>query len=111
MTDATVAARRLRSVVGRRYSIVIALAVVAALANAGFAAALVASGSTAVLSGRDEQSPRVTLAAPLDQRRVLVATLGNEVLRLENGRTAASAAFANVVGGLAASSGRDEVYV
>ena len=84
---------------------------VTVLINAGLAAALVSAGSTAVLSGRDEQSPRVTLVAPLDERRVLVATLGNEVLRLEGGRPAASAAFTNVVGGLAASSGRDEVYV
>src|SRR4051794_30484475 len=111
MTEVTVPAGRARAVVGGRRAPVVGLAALALLVNLAFAAALLVGGGTAVLGERAEQSPRVTLAAPLDERRVLVATLGNEVIRLEGGRPAASVAFPNVVGGLAASAGRDEVYV
>ena len=99
--------------VGRRgrYAALVALAVLAVLVNLGVRgrAGRGREHGGAERAGRAE--PRVTLAAPLDEQRVLVATLGNEVLRLEGGRPAASAAFSNVVGGLAASAGRDEVYV
>jgi ABC-type sugar transport system permease subunit len=111
MTAATLAARRVRSAVQGGRALLVALALLALLINLGFAAALATGGSTDVLVARDEQSPRVTLAAPLDERRVLVGTLGNEVLRLEGGQAVGRAAFSNVVGGLAASTRGDEVYV
>jgi hypothetical protein len=87
-----------------------AIIAIVALANAGFAIALLTGGSTDVLSPRGEQSPRVNLSARLDDDAALVATLANEVLWLERGQPTKQASLPNLIGGLAASPARDEVY-
>jgi len=64
-----------------------------------------------VLDPLNIRSESVILATPLSAQQVLVATLDNRVILLDNGQPLHEAQFENLVGGLAASSDGSEIYV
>ncbi len=64
-----------------------------------------------VLDSLDIRSEGVVLATPLNAQQVLVATLDNRVILLDDGQPLHEAQFENLVGGLAASDDGSEIYV
>ncbi len=64
-----------------------------------------------VLDPLDIRSESVVLATPLSPQQVLVATLDNRVILLENGQPRRERQFENLVGGLAASADGSQIYV
>lgn len=93
-----------------RAKTVLALVVVALLANGAFVV-LVGRVSRPVVTARAEQSAGVTLAVPLDAQRVLVATLANELIVLQNARPVRQVKLPSLIGGIGASARGDEIYV
>ncbi len=57
------------------------------------------------------RSESVILAAPLSAQQVLVATLDNRLILLENGQPQQEAQFENLIGGLAVSTDGTQIYV
>jgi ABC-type sugar transport system permease subunit len=72
---------------------------------------LLARTDASVLDPLDIRSENVVLATPLGSQQMLVATLDNRVLLLENGQAQQEAQFENLVGGLAAAPDGTQVYV
>ncbi len=64
-----------------------------------------------VLDPLTTRSESVILATPLGAQQVLMATLDNRVILLDNGQPLHEAQFENLVGGLAASADGSEIYV
>jgi ABC-type sugar transport system permease subunit len=94
----------------RALKILLGLAALVLLVNLGFLL-LIQRVSGQVLAPRQEQSKQITMAMGIDERRVLAATLANEVLLLEEGRPVHQATFPAVIGGIAVAPGGDIVYV
>lgn len=64
-----------------------------------------------VLDPLATRSDSVILATPLSAQQLLVATLDNRVILLENGQPQQEAQFENLIGGLAVSSDGTQIYV
>ncbi len=88
----------------------LAVAAIALLANIAFAVITTRIARPVVIS-RTEQTSGVIEARRLDERRVLVATLSNELLILDGSRVAQQIKFPALIGGLGVAGSLAAIYV
>jgi ABC-type sugar transport system permease subunit len=90
--------------------VLLGLAVLALLANLGFALAQSRLSGESLVSAADGQSTKLVLAVPVDGDRTLTATRTNEVALVEDGAPTATAQLPKTVGAIAAAPDGQRFY-
>lgn len=91
--------------------VLIGLVVLAAVINLVLMA-VIAQNDRPLIETRTEHSENLSLASFIDANRVLVVTVANELILVENGTAAAQTSdFAMLIGGIAAAPGQDVIYI